>query len=68
MTTNLHAPVLDLVIIAIYMAAILLVGIIAARRTVITGQVFFLLGVRFPGELSGRHCLPPTSPQSTSSG
>ena len=44
MTTSLHVPVLDLVIIAIYMAAILLVGIVSARRTVITGQVFFLAG------------------------
>ncbi|HEY1742326.1 MAG TPA: sodium:solute symporter [Granulicella sp.] len=44
MTTNLHVPALDLVIIVLYMAVILLVGIISARRTVITGQVFFLAG------------------------
>jgi solute:Na+ symporter, SSS family len=44
MTTTLHVPIFDLVIIAIYMAAILLVGIVSARRTVITGQVFFLAG------------------------
>jgi SSS family solute:Na+ symporter len=44
MTTSLHVPALDLVIIAIYLVAILLVGIISARRTVITGQVFFLAG------------------------
>jgi solute:Na+ symporter, SSS family len=44
MTTSLHVPLLDLVIIAIYLAVILLVGIVSARRTVITGQVFFLAG------------------------
>ena len=44
MTTSLHVPALDLVIIAIYLAAILVVGIVSARRTVITGQVFFLAG------------------------
>ncbi len=53
MTANLHVPALDLVIIAIYMVAILLVGIIAARRTVITGQVFFLAGRSLPWGVVG---------------
>src|SRR3984885_5236193 len=53
MTANLHVPALDLVIIAIYMAAILLVGIISARRTVITGQVFFLAGRSLPWGIVG---------------
>src|SRR3984885_15068730 len=53
MTANLHVPALDLVIIAIYMAAILLVGIISARRTVITGQVFFLAGRSLPWGVVG---------------
>src|SRR5882762_9798401 len=44
MTPSLHVPPLDLVIIVVYMVAILLVGIVSARRTVITGQVFFLAG------------------------
>src|SRR5271163_5185769 len=44
MTANLYVPALDLAIIVIYLAAILLVGIISARRTAITGQVFFLAG------------------------
>lgn len=44
MNHNLHVPTIDLVIIVVYMAAILLVGIVSARRTKITGQVFFLAG------------------------
>src|ERR1700736_3442033 len=44
MTPSLHVPPLDLAIIVAYMVAILLAGIISARRTVITGQIFFLAG------------------------
>jgi len=44
MNHNVHVPTIDLVIIAVYMAAILLVGIVSARRSKITGQVFFLAG------------------------
>jgi solute:Na+ symporter, SSS family len=44
MNHSFHVPTIDLVIIVIYMAAILLVGIVSARRTKITGQVFFLAG------------------------
>jgi SSS family solute:Na+ symporter len=44
MNQSFHVPTIDLVIIVVYMAAILLVGIVSARRTKITGQVFFLAG------------------------
>jgi SSS family solute:Na+ symporter len=44
MNHSFHVPTIDLVIIVVYMAAILLVGIVSARRTKITGQVFFLAG------------------------
>lgn len=44
MNLDLHAPPIDLIIIVLYMAAILLVGIFSARRTAVTGQVFFLAG------------------------
>lgn len=44
MNHSIHVPTIDLVIIVVYMAAILLVGIVSARRTKITGQVFFLAG------------------------
>jgi solute:Na+ symporter, SSS family len=53
MTTHLNVPVLDLVIIAIYVTAILLVGIHAARRTAITGKVFFLAGRSLPWGVVG---------------
>jgi SSS family solute:Na+ symporter len=44
MNHSFRVPTIDLVIIVVYMAAILLVGIVSARRTKITGQVFFLAG------------------------
>src|ERR1700682_2466526 len=52
-TPSLHVPPLDLLIIVAYMAAILLVGIISARRTVITGQIFFLAGRSLPWGVVG---------------
>jgi SSS family solute:Na+ symporter len=44
MNPSVHVPPIDLVIIVLYMAAILLVGVISTRRTVMTGQIFFLAG------------------------
>jgi len=44
MTHALQVPRLDLGIIVGYVAAILLLGIASARRTKMTGQVFFLAG------------------------
>ena len=44
MTASLRVPPLDLLVILAYMVAILLVGIVSARRSVITGQIFFLAG------------------------
>jgi solute:Na+ symporter, SSS family len=44
MSHSFGVPTIDLVIIVVYMVAILLVGIVSARRTKITGQVFFLAG------------------------
>src|SRR5271154_697782 len=53
MIANLNVPALDLIIIVIYMTAILLVGIISARQTAITGQVFFLAGRSLPWGVVG---------------
>lgn len=44
MTPSLHVPLLDLLIVVAYIVALLLAGIVSARRTKVTGQIFFLAG------------------------
>jgi solute:Na+ symporter, SSS family len=53
MTTQLRIPILDLCIIVGYILAILCVGVIAARKTKVTGQVFFLAGRSLPWGVVG---------------
>ncbi len=48
-----HVPPIDLIIIVLYLAAILLVGIVSARRSVVTGQIFFLAGRSLPWGVVG---------------
>src|SRR5580693_9928067 len=53
MTTHLRIPVLDVCIIVLYLLAILFVGIFSARKTKVTGQVFFLAGRSLPWGVVG---------------
>ena len=53
MTTHLRIPVLDVCIIVLYILAILFVGIFSARKTKVTGQVFFLAGRSLPWGVVG---------------
>lgn len=53
MTTHLRIPVLDVCIIVLYILAILSVGIFSARKTKVTGQVFFLAGRSLPWGVVG---------------
>jgi solute:Na+ symporter, SSS family len=53
MTTQLRIPILDLCIIVAYILAILCVGVIASRKTKVTGQVFFLAGRSLPWGVVG---------------
>ena len=43
-SANLQIPLLDLVIVVVYMVGILAVGILATRRQKMTGDVYFLAG------------------------
>ena len=53
MTTQLRIPIADLCIIVGYIAAILCVGVIASRKTRVTGQIFFLAGRSLPWGVVG---------------
>ncbi len=53
MTTHLRIPVLDVCIIVLYILVILFVGIFSARKTKVTGQVFFLAGRSLPWGVVG---------------
>src|ERR1700744_5285593 len=51
--TQLRIPLLDLCIIVAYILAIMLVGILSSRKTVVTGKVFFLAGRSLPWSIVG---------------
>src|ERR1700743_1388005 len=51
--TGLSIPILDLGIIAAYIAAILCIGIYFSRKQKMTGQVFFLAGRSLPWSIVG---------------
>jgi solute:Na+ symporter, SSS family len=51
--TATRIPLLDVVIIGIYIFGILLLGVLAARKTKVTGQVFFLAGRSLPWGVVG---------------
>ena len=53
MTTHLRIPLLDVCIIVLYILLILSVGIFSARKTKVTGQVFFLAGRSLPWGVVG---------------
>ncbi len=53
MTAHLRIPVLDVCIIALYILAILFIGIYSTRKTKVTGQVFFLAGRSLPWGVVG---------------
>ena len=53
MTTHLSIPLLDLVIIVVYLAAILTIGVMVSRRGQITGSVYFLAGRSLPWGVVG---------------
>lgn len=53
MATHLRIPVLDLVIIVGYLAAILAIGVWTSRRTKITGSIYFLAGRSLPWGIVG---------------
>src|SRR3954447_11267258 len=53
MTTQLRIPIPDLCIIVGYIVAILCVGVVASRKTKVTGQVFFLAGRSLPWGVVG---------------
>jgi solute:Na+ symporter, SSS family len=53
MTAHLRIPVLDVCIIVLYILAILFIGIYSARKTKVTGQVFFLAGRSLPWGVVG---------------
>ena len=44
MTAQLRIPLLDLVIILVYLAGILTIGVLATRRMKMTGHLYFLAG------------------------
>jgi SSS family solute:Na+ symporter len=53
MTAQLRIPILDSCIIAGYIFAILCIGVVASRRSKVTGQVFFLAGRSLPWGVVG---------------
>src|SRR3981081_76796 len=53
MKDHAHIPILDLCIVAVYVLAILAVGVLSARKSKVTGQVFFLAGRALPWGIVG---------------
>ncbi len=53
MTPELRIPPLDLAIIVIYLAGVLFAGVMASRRTRITGSYYFLAGRSLPWSYVG---------------
>src|SRR5258707_4305197 len=53
MPTQMRIPVLDSVIILIYILAILAIGVFSSRQKKMTGQVFFLAGRSLPWGIVG---------------
>lgn len=51
--TSIRIPILDVVIIGGYILGILVLGVVAARRSKMTGQVFFLAGRSLPWGIVG---------------
>jgi SSS family solute:Na+ symporter len=50
---TMRIPILDLCIIVVYIIAILLIGVFAANRSRVTGQIFFLAGRSLPWGVVG---------------
>src|SRR5216683_2550850 len=53
MPTQMRIPVLDSVIILIYILVILAIGVFSSRQAKMTGQVFFLAGRSLPWGMVG---------------
>jgi SSS family solute:Na+ symporter len=49
----MRIPTLDLCIIVAYIVAILLIGVLSANKSKVTGQVFFLAGRSLPWGVVG---------------
>jgi SSS family solute:Na+ symporter len=51
--STMRIPTLDLCIIVAYIVAILLIGVLSANKSKVTGQVFFLAGRSLPWGVVG---------------
>jgi len=51
--SELHIPVLDLIIIVVYLAGILLIGILSVRKLKLNSQAYFLAGRSLPWGMVG---------------